>query len=138
MSSIRSIDDTVAAGEPLIDLTISFIPGVDYEHATTVLNSLGTDIDVGQTHWYGDARIRSATITAEGAYRLFGVKFRRVPLEIWNPATGTHSPSASLFRWSSERITSWPERAAPFIKSIGTSQPGADDECQDYVPLFDR
>jgi hypothetical protein len=39
MSTIRSIDDAIAAGEPLIDLTIKFIPRIDYRAATQVLNS---------------------------------------------------------------------------------------------------
>jgi hypothetical protein len=49
---IRSLDDAVCAGEPLIDIVVIFREGVDYDRATAAVNALGSDIelsDIGTT-----------------------------------------------------------------------------------------
>jgi hypothetical protein len=124
----RSLDEAVSAGEPLIDIVVKFREGVDYDRATAAVNSLGPDVELQAGHWYGIPQLRIGCATAEGALRLFGAHFRRVPLQ--------HSDS--YFRWSSTEITRWPEEIAPYVESIGVDQPGANDDGQAYVPLFDR
>jgi hypothetical protein len=39
----RSLDEAVAAAEPLIDIVVKFKEGVDYDLATAMVNSLGPD-----------------------------------------------------------------------------------------------
>jgi hypothetical protein len=136
---IRSLDEAVAAREPLIEIVVRFKEGVDYDFATAAVNSLGPDIELHPGHWYKDPRWRIGQVTAEGALRLFGARFRRVPLERWNPQTrsydGVHDNS---FRWSFTKITRWPCGLAAYVERIGISQPGANDDTQPYVPLFER
>jgi hypothetical protein len=136
---IRSLDEAVAAGEPLIEIVVRFREGVDYGLATAAVNSLGPDIEIDTRHWYGNPRLRVGAMTAEAALRLFCARFARVPLERWNRETrsydGVHS---EYFRWDSTEITQWPEELAPLVEAIGVSQPGSDDDGQPYVPLFAR
>jgi hypothetical protein len=136
---MRSLDEAAASGEPLIEITAVFKEGVDYDLAMAAVNSLGPDIELSPGHWYGDPRLRIGAVTAEGALRLFGARFTRVPLEPWNSQTrsyeGVHS---DYFRWSATEIVQWPPEVAPYLKGIGVSQPGADDDGQWYVPIFDR
>jgi hypothetical protein len=124
----RSLDEAVSAGEPLIDIVVKFREGIDYDLATAAANSLGPDVELRAGHWYGIAQLRIGCVTAEGALRLFGTHFRRIPLQ----------PPGSYFRWSSTEITRWPEEIAPYVESISVTQPGANDDGQAYVPLFDR
>jgi hypothetical protein len=134
---IRSLDDAVAAGEPLIDIVVSFKEGVDYDLATTAVNSLGPDIELDLGHWYGSPRLRIGQVTAEGALRLFDARFTRIPLERWNPQSCAYEGVWSgHFRWSSTKITRWPSEVGPYVQSIGITQPGANDDGQSYVPLF--
>lgn len=135
---IQSLDEAVAAGEPLISIVVEFKEGIDYDLATAAVNSLGPDIELSKGHWYNIPRLRVGAMTAEAAFRLFSARFRRVPLERWDPQTrsydGVHSDT---FIWdTTTHITDWPDEL--HIKSIGISQPGADDNGQPYVPLFDR
>lgn len=136
---IRSLDEAVAAGEPLIEIVVSFKQGVDYDLATATVNSLGPDIELSKGHWYNNPRLRIGAMTAEAGLRLFNCRFRRVPLERWNPQTrsydGVHS---DCFRWDSKEITDWPRELGALVEAVGISQPGADDDGQPYVPLFDR
>ena len=87
---IRSLDEAVALGEPLIDIVVIFKEGVDYELATAAVNSLGPDIALSPGRWYGNPRWRIGAVTAEGALRLFCARFTRVPLQRWNPKTRSH------------------------------------------------
>ncbi len=136
---IRSLHDAVSAGEPLIDITVRFKDGVDCDRATDIANSLGPDLELRKFHWYGDPALRTGEVTAEGAFRLFGVKIRRVPLAKWDPTQNKHDGvHENFFRWDGVQITSWPDELIPLVKSIGMTQPGADDDGQGYVPLFDR
>jgi hypothetical protein len=135
----RSLYEAVASGEPLIEICVRFKEGVDYDLATAAVNSLGPDIELSSGHWYGDPRLRIGAVTAEGALRLFGARFARVARERWNPQTqsydGVYSDS---FIWSATEIGQWPREVMPYLKSICVSQPGADDDGQWYMPLFDR
>lgn len=124
---IRTLNEAAQAGEPLIDIVVEFKEGVDYPLAMATMNSLGPDLALHTIHWYGSAKLRIGSVTAEGALRLFNARFRRIPL-----------PTSDLFCWSSTQISQWPEEVAAFVQSIGITQPGADDEGQPYVPLFDR
>ncbi len=138
-SIIRSLDEAVSAGEPLIDIVVRFKEGVDYAFATGMVNSLGPDIQLKNSDWYGDPRLRIGQITAEGALRNFRVRFRRVPLNEWNEKEerydGVHK---DIFRWHQIEILQWPEPLAPVVESVSVTQPGANDEGQAYTPLFDR
>jgi hypothetical protein len=135
----RSLDEAVASGEPLIEICVRFKEGVDYDLATAAVNSLGSDIELSPGHWYGDPRLRIGVVTAEGALRLFGARVTRVPLERWNPQTRSYDGVYSdAFLWSATEIAQWPREVIPYLESIGISQPGADDDGQWYVPLFDR
>src|SRR5262249_35921145 len=125
----RSLDEAAAAGDPLIDIVVKFGEGVDYDLATKTVNSLGPDIELNTAHWYGSPQLRIGQVTAEGALRLFNARFKRVPLGQQN---------SQFFRWSSTKILQWPDEIATYVESIGATQPGADDDGQPYVPLFDR
>src|SRR5215813_8772551 len=125
---IRPLDEAVGAREPLIEIVVRFKEGVDYDLATAAVNSLGPDINLRLGHWYGDPRSRIGAITAEGALRLFCARFTRVPLERWNPHTGYEGVPSGYYRWSSAKITRWPDEIAPYVQSIGTPHPGADDD----------
>jgi len=103
---IRSLDEAVSAGEPLIEITVLLKEGVDYDLAASAMNSLGPDLRLKPGHWYGNPRSRVGDMTAEGALRLFKARFVRVPLELWNPQTRGYSRS-DYFRWSSTKINSW-------------------------------
>jgi len=136
---IRSLSEAVAAGEPLIDIVVHLQEGVDYDLATATVNSLGPDIELHCGHWCGNPRWRIGQVTAEGALRLFGARFTRVPLERWNLQTRTYdSVHDDCFRWDSSQITQWPRELAAYVESIGITQPGANDDGQSYVPLFER
>jgi hypothetical protein len=136
---IRSLDEAVGAGEPLIDIVVRFKEGVDYAFATDMVNALGPDMQLNKHDWYGDPRLRIGQVTAEGALRHFGVRFQRVHLEKWDEKAkrydGVHQ---EYFRWSRIDIVQWPESLAPFVEAVGVTQPGANDDCQAYTPLFDR
>lgn len=135
---IRSLDEAVALGEPLIDIVVIFKEGVDYELATAAVNSLGPDIALSPGRWYDNPRWRIGAVTAEGALRLFCARFTRVPLQRWNPKTRSHDGvHDDYFRWSSTEISQWPREVTPYLESIGITQPGADDDGQWYIPLFD-
>lgn len=135
----RSLDAAVAAGEPLIDITVSFVDGADGTVATGLLNALGDDIEIDEHPWYGDDGLRIGQVTAEGAFRLFGARFTRVNLDKWKPETqrpeGRHG---NVFRWSRTEIVRWPDELVGFISSMGITQPGANDDGQPYIPLFNR
>jgi hypothetical protein len=135
----RSLDEAVAARQPLIDIVVKFKEDVDCDFATAAVNSLGPEIELHPGNWYANPRLRIGTVTAEGALRLFCARFTRVPLERWDPQTrscdGVHR---DYFRWSSTEIAQWPCEVAPYLESIGITQPGANDDGQWYVPLFDR
>lgn len=136
---VRSLDEAVAAGEPLIDIVVLFKEGVDYDVATATVNRLGPDIDLDSRHWYDDPRSRTGQVTAEGALRLFGTRVTRVHLERWNPEArkydGVHD---NVFRWDSVEITQWPCELTAYVESIGITQPGANDDGQPFVPRFER
>jgi hypothetical protein len=133
---IRSLDDAVRAGEPLIDIAVSFKEGVDYDLATAAVNALGPDIELDLRHWYGSPRLRIGQVTAEGALRLFAARVVRVPLERWNPESRQHEGVWSdQFRWSATKIAHWPDEIAPYVQSIGITQPGTNDDGQAYVRL---
>jgi hypothetical protein len=135
---MRSLDEAVASGEPLIDIVVVFKEGVDYELATRAVNCLGSDIELHTSDWYGSARMRIGAVTAEGALRLFGARFTRVPLERWDSQTNNYEGvHKDYFRWSSTEITEWPSQVDPYVASISATQPGADDDGQAYVPLFE-
>src|SRR6185295_18117095 len=127
-STIRSVYEAANAGEPLIAIVVKFREGVDYDIATTAMNSLGPDFELHVGHWYGSPQLRIGAVTAEGALRLFNARFHRLAMECPN----------SGFRWSSTKIIRWPDEVVPYVESIGITQPGADDDGQHYVPLFDR
>ena len=62
-----------------------------------------------------------------------------MPLAKWDPIQNKHEGvHESAFRWDTVPIETWPEELVPYVKSISTSQPGADDDRQAYIPLFDR
>jgi hypothetical protein len=134
-----SLDDAVAARNPLIDVTVCFKDGVDYKQATKLLNSLGSDIEFHEGDWYGSARLRTGVMTAEAAFRLFNADFVRVPLEKWDAERKQYIGHwDNTFRWSSTEITQWPAILSDYVKSIGASQPGYDDDGQPYIPLHHR
>src|SRR5262245_35263844 len=136
---IRSLDEAVGAREPLIEIVVYFKEGVDYDLATAAVNSLGPDINLRPGHWYGDPQSRIGAVTAEGAFRLFGARFTRVPLKMCNPQSRSYEClSSCYFIWTSTKITRCPDDFAPYVQSVGAPQPGADDDGQWYVPLFDR
>jgi hypothetical protein len=134
---IRSLEEAIGAGEPLIEIVVMFKEGVDYDLATSAMNSLGPDIRLKPGHWYGNPRLRVGDMTAEGALRVFSARFVRVPLELLKPQNRRYMRS-DCFRWNSTQITRWPDEVAPYVQSISTPQPGANDDGQWYVPLFDR
>jgi hypothetical protein len=135
---IRSLDEAVHAGEPLIDIVVVFKEGVDFALATERANALGPDLELDRRDWHGEPRFRIGQVTAEGMLRLFRVRIRRVPLEKWdeqaNAYVGVHE---RLFRWDQHKIVQWPQELRPFLESVGITQPGADDNGQAYIPLFD-
>jgi hypothetical protein len=136
---IRSLHDAVRAGELLIDIVVIFKAGVDYDRATAAVNALGSDIELDLRHWYDNPRWRIGQVTTEGALRLFAALVVRVPLDRWNPESRRHEGGWSdQFRWSSTKIVQWPDEIVPYVQSIGITQPGANDNGQAYVPLFDR
>src|SRR5712672_2907767 len=114
---IRSLDEAVGAGEPLIEIVVLFKEEVDYDLAAAAMNLLGPDIGLNHGHWYGNPRLRVGDITAEGALRLFSARFVRVPVELWNPQDGSYLLTG-CFRWSSTKITQWPDEVAPYVQSI--------------------
>ena len=135
----RSLDEAFANGEPLIDLIVRFLNGVDDVAATKILNALGDDIHFHESPWYNDRGLRIGQATAEGAWRLFNTRFTRVPLDKWNPETKRHEGySSEYFRWSQTAIERWPEELSGLVASIGMTQPGANDNFQPYIPLNDR
>ena len=134
----RSLDAAVAAGEPLIDLVVRFVDGVDDMRATALLNGLGDDIEFDERPHYDDRRLRIGQATAEGVLRHFNARFTRVPLERWDAEKGEHVGYWSdSFRWSDTSIKQWPNALAGLVKSIGVTQPGANDEGQPYTPLYE-
>ncbi len=62
-----------------MDIVVAFKESVDYEQAAVALNSLGLDMEIMKDYWQGDPRCRIGCVTAEGACRIFGPHFRRVP-----------------------------------------------------------
>jgi len=123
-------------GVPLIDLSVSFVEGIDFEQATLEFNSLGEDIDLRQMDWYDIPGNRTGSATAEALYRLFGWKNIRVPLVLQNPETKLFEETA-LFCWDEvEPISRYPANFEEKIASIGYGQPGSDDDGQWYEPDF--
>ena len=68
---IRSLDDAVRAGEPVIDIMVKFKDGVDSGQATDIAHSLDPELELRKFHWYGDLALRTGEVTSEGAFRLF-------------------------------------------------------------------
>ena len=136
---MRSLDEAVRSGAPLIDVIVRFKDGIDYAAATAIANTLGPDFTLNKSDWHGDPKLRIGQVTAEGALRHFGVKIRRVPLEEWNQHSQQFDGvNSDTFRWEQLEISQWPARLMPYVESISMTQPGANDDCQSYVPLFDR
>ncbi|MEO1282528.1 MAG: hypothetical protein AAFV69_12420 [Pseudomonadota bacterium] len=134
---LRTLDDAIRAGEPLIDLFATFKDGVDCKAGTLSLNRLGKDIEFDKVGLMGDPRLRAGQVTAEGMYRLFGAKFIRTPLERWDENTGIHCGYwQDAFRWSSTPISHWPCVLDDYVESITPTQPGANDVGQFYEPSF--
>lgn len=83
--------------------------------------------------------MRTGQVTAEGALRLFGVKIRRIRMPKMDPIQNTYDGvHYDFFRRDIVPIETWPDELVPYVKSISTPRPGADDDGQAYIPLFDR
>ena len=48
---IRTLEEAVRAGEPLIDIVVRFKDGVDFVAATETANVLGPDIELHEEDW---------------------------------------------------------------------------------------
>jgi hypothetical protein len=120
-------------GAPLVDIVVRFREGVDYQVATAAVNALGDDIDLHLKPWYDDPALRIGTATKEALERLFGWRLVRVPLERYDEATGAWGTWPDTYYWTElNEPQAFPESVAALIASIGSTQPGADDDGQWY------
>jgi hypothetical protein len=121
----------IAKGVPLIDITLTFVPGVDYASAANQLNGLADDFHLLARPPFNNPRLRNGSATKEALERLFGWKLKRMPLERYDERTKAWGYWPDQFRW--DEIT--PPQTHPLpgvIESIVMVQPGADDNGQWY------
>ena len=129
--------EAVERGVPLLEIVTTFTDGVDYAKATADFNSLGEDIHLHTSDWYGDPKMRSGSATAEALYRLFGWKVHRVPLVLVDEGTG-EPRETEFFCWEDVVPRSKiPVALKGVLKTIGYGQPGADDQGQWYEPEYE-
>lgn len=118
-----SVQDAFRQGQPLVELWIRFHDGVDYRHATELLDGLGPDIDVGAGDWYSP-NTRCAQVTADGMLRLFNIRMQRIPMPREFPGAYTWLHIA--------RLTEWPAVMDGLIAEGGMTQPRSYDDGQPY------
>jgi hypothetical protein len=115
----------------LVEITVSFVDGVDYRAATEAVNKLSDQLHLDTGDWYNRPSLRVGSATREALELLFGWRLIRVPLERFDDATKTWGHWSDTFRWAeSQPLQRYPAEVAGLIASIGYSQPGADDEGQ--------
>jgi hypothetical protein len=110
---------TVREGTPLIEFTFEFAEGVDPVSATDRLNVLAEDFHIDPKPLHDDPMHRIGSATKESLERLFG----------WQLGRKLTAPGSGTYLWTE---LSPPLRLPPEFKSIGLSQPGADDDGQWY------
>jgi hypothetical protein len=125
-----SVQDAFRQGQPLVQLWVRFHDGVDYQHATELLDGLGADIDVTADEYYSPDT-RTAHVTPDGMRRLFNVTMQRIPMP---------SEFPGAYTWfHRDRITSgWPATMDSLIAEIGMIQPGCYDDGQPYPTVAEQ
>jgi hypothetical protein len=121
----------LAKGAPLVDISLTFVQGIDYSSAANQLNGLADDFHLLARPPFNNPRLRNGSATKEALERLFAWKLKRVPLERYDERTKTWALAKDAFRW--EEVT--PPQSHPLpglIESIEMVQPGADDNGQWY------
>lgn len=125
----------LARNAPLIDVVVQFREELDLPRIIEQVNALADDFDLHEGDWYGIPGCRLGTATAEALERLFGWRHVRVPLDRYDEETGTWGTWPDRFRWqevNEPQLDRFP--LAGVIRSIGSTQPGADDDGQWYEP----
>jgi len=123
--------DAIRKGAPLVEVTVSFVEGIDYAAATILLNSLADDFHLTPQPWYNEPRLRVGSAAREALERLFGWRLKRVPLPKYDERTKTWGQWPNIYYWEEVvPVQRYPVEGV--IKSIGMSQPGADDDGQWY------
>lgn len=121
-------------GAPLVDVVVQLHDALDFVRATDEINALADDFHLQAGDWHGIPGCRIGTATREALERLLGWRHVRVALERYDEASGRWSLWPDAFRWQEQnepRVDRFP--LAGVIRSIGTTQPGGDDEGQWYA-----
>jgi hypothetical protein len=121
---------------PLLEITVKFVPEIDYSQTTIEFNLLGEDIYLNSGDWYNNPRLRVCSATAEALYRLFGWKVHRKKSVMQN-SENSELQEIGTYCW--EDVEPWsrvPPGLEGKIESMGYSQPGADDDGQCYEPEY--
>ncbi len=129
----KGLDEAVTRGVPLVEITVSFVDGVDYAAATERVNSLSDQLHLESRPWYNSPSLRVGAATKEALESLFGWILIRVPLERFNETTKTWDHWPDTYRWAeSQALQKYPTEVTGLIAAVGYSQPGADDDGQWY------
>lgn len=115
----NGLTEAIRKGAPLLEVTVQFVDGVDYGEVTNLLNGLADDFHLTPKPWYGRPELRVGFATKEALERLFGWRFKRVPI-------AGHS---EFYCWAEvSPVQRYPVPGV--IRSIGVSQPGSNDDGQ--------
>jgi len=132
---VAGLHRALAKNAPLIDVVVQLQDGLDYPRVTEEVNALADDFDLHAGDWYGIPGCRSGTATAEALERLLGWRHVRIPLPRYDEATDSWGTWPDDFCWqelNQPQLDRFP--LAGVIQSIGSTQPGADDDGQWYEP----
>ncbi len=116
----RLLYEAFNRGVPLVEFSIRFTNGINYEAATSKLNSLAEDFHLNEKPWYDNPQLRIGSATKEALDRLFEWKLKRSILP---------GSEGGLYIWCE---VSGPLHLPHGIASIDLSQPGVDDQGQWY------
>ena len=120
-------------GAPLVAIVAQLCDGIDFAAATEEINAVADDFDLHPGDWYARPGYRIGSATKEALVRLLGWHLVRVALDRYDEESGTWGKWPNTFRWEEldePRLSLFPLHG--LIESIGSTQPGADDDGQWY------
>jgi hypothetical protein len=129
----EGLDRAIRRGAPLVEITVLFKNGIDYQDATCRMNELSDELELNPGNWYNDPALRVGAATKEALESLFGWSLIRVPLERYDETNKVWTTWENVYRWQETGPPKrYPPEVAQLIQSLGFSQPGADDDGQWY------
>lgn len=113
--------EAIQEGDPLVEITVEFVNGIEYGKTTELLNRLAGNFHLPLKPWYRRPGLRVGSATNEPLGRVFGGRLKQVPL-------AGHS---GFYCWGAVSPVQW-YSVQGVIKTVGMIQPGANDDAPWY------